>query len=278
MSPWWNRWRALPAKATGRLAAMTASIETVWSRRVLCVDDDCVRLCGAGGRRPIRMQLARAGDVAAALEAVESLLQATPVDSRRRGMHRVEVVVSGGFACYFVLPWAPLPRPVDWLAAARTRFALDGIGAPEAWRFSIEDAPWGCARMGAAVPEVLCAGIARLCKARGLQLGRIEPAFTRSVSRNATRIEDGSIAIVQLEERGGGRSVAHVGFRNEKQWTGYVALPAAARIGYVLRDAALLCRAVPLQRTYLIAPAQMQAAMGDLPDAHWLPSHAGDIP
>ncbi|MFC3816165.1 hypothetical protein [Lysobacter sp. GCM10012299] len=132
--------------------------------------------------------------------------------------------------------------------------------------------------MAAAAPEALCAGIARLCKEHKLRLGRIEPGFMRDVSLHRARIEDGSIAIIQIEERAGRSSVAHVGFRDQQQWTGYVALPAVAQIGPVLRDAALLCRAAPLQRTYLIAPARMQAALAGLADAHWLPSHAGDMP
>lgn len=253
-------------------------MESVWSRHQLRIDDDCVRLRAAAGHLPMKAAIARASDVAAALTVVESVLEAAIPRSRRRGFHRVEIVVSGGFACYFILPWVPLPRPVDWLASARTKFVLDGLGAPESWRFNVEDGPWGSARMAAAVPEALCAGIERMCKAQKLRLGRIEPAFLREVHHHRAKVYDGSIAIVEIEERGGRRSVAHIGFRHHKQWVGYVALPAVAPIGHVLRDAALLCRVAPVQRIHLIAPAQMQAVVGGLPGAQWLPSLAGDVP
>ncbi|UNK49993.1 hypothetical protein MNR01_02830 [Lysobacter sp. S4-A87] len=257
---------------------MAPSAATVCSRQVLWIDDECVRLQSTTGQAPAQVALSRTGDVAAALVAVETLLGSALPRPRRRGLHRVEVVVSGAFACYFILPWAPWPRPADWLASARTKFVLDGLGAPESWRFSVEDAPWGRARMAAAAPEALCARIARLCKAQALRLGRIEPAFTRALSRHAAQVEDGSIAIVEIEERAGRRSIAHVGFRNEKQWTGYIALPAVAPIEHVVRDAAFLCGAASLQRTYLIAPACMQALMSGLPGGCWLPSHAGSAP
>ncbi len=278
MSRWWNRVRAMSAQLAARIAAKAPPLEAMWSRHVVYIEDDCVRLRAAGGPSRMKSALAVAGDVAAALAAIESLLATALPGPRRRGLHRIEVVVSGAFACYFVLPWAPLPRPVDWLASARTRFVLDGLGAPEAWRFSVEDAPWGCTRLAVAVPEALCAGIAGLCKAQALRLVRIEPAFTRAMSRHAAHIEDGSMAIIEIEERAGRRSVAHVGFRNDKQWAGYIALPAVPPIAHMLRDAALLCRAPPLQRTCLIAPAHMQVVSGGLPDAQWLPSHAGDTP
>jgi hypothetical protein len=266
----------MPATVAARLAAMAPAVEAVWSRHVLWIGDDCVILRNAAGQSRIKVALERAADVASALAATETLLATGLPRSRRRGLHRVDVVVSGAFACYFILPWAPMPRPADWLASARTKFVLDGLGAPEAWRFSVEDSPWGCARMATAAPEALCVGVARLCKAQALQLMRIEPGFTRALSRNAARVDDGSIAIVGIEDRAGRRSVAHLCFRHEKRWAGYVTLPAVPPIAHVLRDAAFLCRAAPLQRTYLIAPAHMQVVLGGLPDARWLPSPPGD--
>lgn len=268
----------MPAQLAARLDEIAPTVEAVWSRHILCIDDDSVRLRNSRGPSQTRIALSRVGDAAASLEAVEALLATGLPASRRRGLHQLEVVVSGAFACYFVLPWAPLPRPSDWLASARTKFVLDGLGAAEAWRFSVEDAPWGCARMVVAAPEALCAGIAQLCKAHALKLMRIEPAFTRALARQAGRVDGGSIAIVEIEERASHGSVAHVGFRNAKRWAGYIALPAAPPIAHVLRDAAQLCRAPPPQHTYLIAPAHMQLALGGLPDAHWLPVHAGDRP
>jgi hypothetical protein len=268
----------MPAKVAAWRAAIAPAIETVWSRHVLWIDDDCVILRSADGQSRMKVALARAGDVAAALAAIETQFATGLPGSRRHGLHRVEVVVSGAFACYFILPWAPLPRPADWLVQARTKFVLDGLGAPESWRFSVEDGPWGCARMAAAAPEALCVGVARLCKAQALQLVHIEPAFSRALSRHAARVDDGSIAIVEIEDRAGRRSDAHVGFRHEKRWAGYIALPAVPPIAHVLRDAALLCGAASLQRTYLIAPAHMQVVLGGLPDARWLPSHPRDTP
>ncbi|HEY5804433.1 MAG TPA: hypothetical protein VIT90_12135 [Lysobacter sp.] len=261
-------------RVRAKLSALPQLRGALWSRHVLWLDNEGARLHGASGRPLCKAVIHSPGDVASALDAVDAALPGIGT----RGLHRIVVVVGGAFVCHFTLPWKPLPRPGDWLAAARTRFVMDGLGAPDGWRFTVPDGRWGCSRLVAAMPEALCAGIARLCTKRRLRLSAIEPAFTHAVSRHRSRIEDGPIAIVEIEDGAGGRAVAHVGFRNDRQWTGFIALPATAPLEHVLRDAALLCRAMPLQRTYLIAPADMQAALSGLPGAHWLPASATGMP
>ncbi|SPB18703.1 hypothetical protein NOV72_05905 [Caballeronia novacaledonica] len=211
------------------------------------------------------------GDVAAALKAIETL---APKPSGP-GLHTLRVVAGAPFARYHVLPWQPLARPQDWLAAARVQAMQTGAGG-EPSRFAVTDGGWRCARLAAAMPEALCAGIEKLCKTRRLMLSGIEPGYTFALQRHAARIRDGSIAIVTLDATDDGAAIAQIGLRRGGGWTGFIALPVAGTLDDVLRDAFTLCADVLPERRYVIGPGDGARWSAQAAGIEWLPSRWDD--
>ncbi|WP_244848115.1 hypothetical protein [Caballeronia sp. SL2Y3] len=205
------------------------------------------------------------GDVPAALKAIETL---APKPSRL-GLHALRVVAGAPFARYHALPWQPLAKPQDWIAAARVQSLQTGAGS-EPSRFAATDGNWRCPRLVAAMPEALCAGIEKMCKTRRLMLSGIEPAYTFALQRHAARIRDGSIAIVALETVDEGAAVAQIGLRNGGGWTGFIALPVAGTLDDVLRDAFVLCADTPPARRYVIGAGDGARWSAEAPGIEWL--------
>ncbi|MDR0182587.1 hypothetical protein [Lysobacter arvi] len=295
MSPWWSRAAGqlhaigrlhaqvlgaaafVPAlrsdgiASTLRLDALKAQLRTRvspwWSRHTLWVDGYQAVSLGEDARPLALSSLHQPCDLASALTALE----AVATRPAKRGVHVARVLVGAPFVHYLALPWRPLPRPADWVALARTQFIRDGMGAPDAWRFSVQDDGWGRMRLAAAVPEALCAGIGGICKARGLSLSAIEPGFAHALGRHAARIHDGRIAVVEVEQSTPDAVIAHIGFRRDGGWSGFVALPATAPLPQVLRDATVLCRQDEPEHTYVMAPLALHMDAAHWPGAQWLP-------
>lgn len=252
-----RRWREALAKSfmargrgSRRARAWHSSVE-IW----LDGERGCtLGTSGTSGPCAQAMPLASSGDVAAALAVVGALAQ-TPA---KPGLHTLRVIVGAPFVCYFPLPWRPLPTPEEWIAQARTQFARGGFGNPAGWRFVVPDAAWGQSRLAAAMPEALCAGIERLCGARKLRIAAIEPGYVRACTDCAARIEDGRIAVVELEDLDAYCAIAHCGFRAEGQWTAFVTLPVAGHIGEAMRDATMLCAVPEPERTYVIGSTRAE--------------------
>jgi hypothetical protein len=255
-------WRRLLPTHTARAGAR-------WSQATVWLDGYRACRFGATGQAEAVCPLASPYEIAAALPALEALLP----KPEQAGMHRVRLLVGTPFVCYFALPWRALPRPVDWLPLARMQFVQGGVGGAEAWRFDVQDNRWGRPRLAAAVPELLCESVARLCKQHKLSLDALEPAYTYAVAQHRRHIADGEIAVVELEEmEARGAYVANIGFRSKGHWSGFVSLPAAGSLEPVLRDAASLCDAPAPERIYIIAPASVDRHAADASRAHWLPA------
>jgi hypothetical protein len=235
---------------------------SIFGRTTVWIDGAHARL---PGRAETPVPLAPAGDIAAALRAVEALAPRPA----RAGLHAMRVVVGAPFARYFALPWQPLPKPDDWIAMARMQALQTGAGA-EPWRYAVSDGAWGHGRLAAAMPEALCAGIARICKARRLQLLGIEPAYTFALQRHARRIRDGTIAVIALEPTEGGAALAQIGLRRGGGWSGFIALPVSGPLDDVLRDAFVLCATEPPERRYVIGPGDANRWVAEASQVEWL--------
>lgn len=239
-----------------------------FSRASIWLDGEHARLFEPGGRQLAAVPLKSAGDVGSALAALDSLI----TKPARPGWHSLRVLLGAPFVRYFVLPWRPLPQPADWVSLARAQFVREGPGGADGWRFAVPDGRWGNGRLAVAAPEPLCVDIVRLCKSRKLRLAAIEPAFIHALSKHLRRIHDGAIAVVELEQVDAGFAIAHIGFREHRQWTGFITLPATGSVEDVMRDAMVLCTAAVPERTYVIAPPGLQTWAMQSPGAQWLPS------
>ncbi|MDR5788029.1 MULTISPECIES: hypothetical protein [unclassified Caballeronia] len=250
MSRWSDHLEALRSVAKKRPKLNAPSIKTpaFMSRTTIWIDGRHARTFGGAP-----MPLSSANDVAAALKAIETLAP----KPANLGLHALRVVVGAPFARYHALPWQPLPKPQDWVAAARVQAVQMGAGT-EAWRYAVTDGAWEQGRLAAAISEALCASIERLCKTRKLQLLGIEPAYTFAMQKHAARIRDGAIAIVALEETERDAAIAHIGLRRGGGWTAFIALPVTrtreGALDGVLRDAFALCADTPPERRYVIGP------------------------
>lgn len=274
-----RRWREMVARSLmARRLALAGSRASAWHSRVeLWLDGERGCALDTSGVGEKALPLASSGDVGAALAVVEALAP-TPA---KRGLHTLRVIVGAPFVCYFPLSWRPIPTPEDWVAQARTQFARGGFGNPGGWRFVVPDAAWGQSRLAAAMPEALCAGIERLCATRKLRIAGIEPGYVCACRDYAARIEDGRIAVVELEDIAADGAIAHCGFRAAGQWTAFVTLPVAgpvlAHIDDAMRDATMLCGVEAPERTYVIGTVrEARAEPGDADDTagmmHWLPT------
>jgi len=254
--------RLLPARAERPVAAAAW-----WSQSTVWLDGHRACRFGAAGQAEAVFPLASPYEIAAALPALDAMLP----NPQRPGVHRLRLLVGAPFACYFALPWRALPRPVDWLPLARMQFVQGGVGGAESWRFDIQDNGWGRPRLAAAVPELLCEHLTRLCKQHKISLHAVEPAYTYAVAQHRRHIADGEIAVVELEEmETRGAYVANIGFRSHGHWSGFVTLPAVDSLDAVLRDAASLCDAPPPERIYIIAPVSADRRAADASRTHWL--------
>ncbi|WP_277186134.1 hypothetical protein [Caballeronia sp. BR00000012568055] len=231
----------------GTLRQAASKGSSMFSRTTLWIDGERARVLDHAGRS---VPLSSIGDTAAALKAIEALAP----KPARPGLHALRVVVGAPFARYYALPWQALPKPADWVSMARIQTTQTGAGA-EPWRYAVSDGVWGHGRLAAAMPESLCAGIARLCKSRRLQLSGIEPAYTFALQKHARRIRDGAIAVVTLEPTEGDAALAHIGMRRAGGWSGFIGLPVSGPLDDVLRDAFVLCAIEPPERRYVIGPA-----------------------
>ncbi|WP_250450625.1 hypothetical protein [Caballeronia sp. ATUFL_M2_KS44] len=246
-----------------KAAASTATAITLTSRTTILLEGGRARVPGS----PRDAESFARGDVAAALEAIETL---APKPSRP-GLHTLRVVAGAPFARYYALPWQPSPKPRKWIDAARVKAMQTGAGG-ETSRFSVTDGGWRCGRLAAAMPEALCAGIEKMCKGRKLVLSGIEPAYTFALQRHAARIRDGSIAIAVLEatDADGGAVIAQIGLRRDGGWAGFIALPVAGALDDVLRDAFTLCADVPPERRYVIGPGDGVRWSAQAAGVEWL--------
>ncbi|QET06242.1 MULTISPECIES: hypothetical protein [Cupriavidus] len=248
-----RRWRERLAKSF--MARGRAHRALAWHSSVeIWLDGERGCALGASGTGGQAIPLASSGDVAAALAVLEALAP----KPAKPGLHRLGVIVGAPFVCYFPLAWRPLPTPAEWIAQARMQFARGGFGNPAGWRFVVPDAAWGQSRLAAAMPEALCAGIERLCSARKLRVAAIEPGYVRACTDCAARIEDGRIAVVELEDIDADGAIAHCGFRAQGQWTAFVTLPVAGDIGEAMRDATMLCAVPEPERTYVIGSVRAE--------------------
>lgn len=269
MSPWLSRFsmKQRPAVSLrGMLPAAPLRAIPWWSRSAIWLDGGRGCLLDASGRSLKTVPLGKPGEVPAALAALETLAPRP----EKPGLHLVRLLLGAPFVRYFALPWRALPKPGDWVSLARAQFMRDGAQGAEGWRFVVPDEGWGHGRLAVAVPETLCAGVVRLCKQRKLLLQAIEPGYTYALARHARHIEDGAIAVVELEDTDPRAGIAHIGFRRDGQWAGFIALPATGDVDDVLRDAAVLCAAPPPERTYVIAPARMARQDDASPQRRWL--------
>lgn len=234
---------------------------SMFSRTTLWIDGERAHALDS----PVTTPLSPAGDVAAALKAIEALAPAPA----RPGLHVLRVIVGAPFVRYHALPWQPLPKPDDWVSAARMQAVQAGAGA-EPWRYAVSDGVWGRGRLAAAMSEAFCAGIERICKARKLQLAGIEPGYTFALHRHARRIRDGAIAIAGLEETAGAAAIAHIGFRHGGGWTGFVTLPVPGALDDLWRDAFALCNADAPERRYVIGPGAADRWIANAAQVEWL--------
>ncbi|MDR5853882.1 hypothetical protein P9239_14680 [Caballeronia sp. LZ062] len=265
MSRFSDHIESLRAKA----AASSSAASGVFSRTTILLEGGRARVPGtARSADPFTP-----GDVAAALKAIETL---APKPSGF-GLHVLRVVAGAPFARYHALPWQPLARPQDWIPAARVQSLQTGAGS-ETSRFAATDGNWRCGRLAAAMPEALCSGIGKMCKARRLMLGGIEPGYTFALQRHAARIRDGSIAIVALETVDDGATVAQIGLRNGGGWTGFITLPLAGTLDDVLRDAFALCADTPPARRYVIGPGDGTRWSAQAAGIEWLRAPWDDAP
>jgi hypothetical protein len=202
------------------------------------------------------------------VSGVESILQALdevlPMP-QQRGWHRVRVLLGPPYAQCALLPWQPSAGPQAWLGAARERFAGTGMAGS---RIAMEPLRWRRDRLAVAGPEALCAGIARLCKARKRHLQHIVPTFVHALNQHRRRIRDGSVALIVLEGR-----YAQIGLRHDQAWQGHVSLPYRHDVPLkpLLRDASMLIGRLLPERCYVMSANSLPASSLDsLPDATWL--------
>jgi hypothetical protein len=264
-----NAWRAGLSKraqtGTQALEAASSKIGSSLSPVTIWLDGQCARTFGANGRTDTVVPLSTAGEVTAALKAIEALAP----KPQRPGLHTLRVLVGMPFVRFYALPWQALPRPEDWVSSARAQAVRTGVGN-ESWRYAVSDGVWGGARLAAAVPDALCVGIERLCKTRKLQLLGIEPGYTFALQRHGKQIRDGEIAIVELEEIDNDEAVAHIGLRAGGNWTAFITLPVTGTLDEVLRDAIALCAPRPPERRYVIGPGDGSRWSADTAQIEWL--------
>lgn len=237
-----------------------------WSQSTLWLDGHHGALLGASGAVLRSLALDNVADIPCAIKTMEGLV----TRPKARGIHGLKLVVGAPFVRYLVLPWQPLPKPADWVTVARRQFVQAGLTGVEQWRFVVPDGTWGESRLAAAVPEALCAGVARICKARGMQLGGIAPAFMLGLATQARRVRDGAIAVVELEPIAPEAAIAHIGFRQQGRWTAFTALPVLGAFGDVMRDASVLCAAALPERTYVIASEAGWKMVAGTAHTEWL--------
>ena len=158
-------------------------------------------------------------------------------------------------------------RNLDAIRASLARF---GQAEPLVVQRSTRRVIGGHGRLAAAMPEALCAGIERICKAHKLQLAGIEPGYTFALGKYARRIRDGAIAIAELEETAGTAAIAHIGFRRGGGWTGFVALPVPGALDDLWRDALALCAVEAPERRYVIGPGAADRWIADRAQVEWL--------
>ncbi|PXV57055.1 hypothetical protein SAMN04487785_109179 [Dyella jiangningensis] len=266
MSPWLNKWRdRLEAQRNVVCARARPVLSRYVSRCVLRLGRDRVCLVEPGGRLLRDMSILEPMRSPEAESAIASLL-APP---KRNGLHLLDAVIGEPWVHYFVLGWRPLPRPVDWAEAARVQLMRMGLGAPDQWRLCIEDGAWQKSRFGAAMPESLCGAIEQGARQSGLLLRSILPCVTYAIAAHARAI-GGDGALIQVEA-GGGRFIAHVAFRHDNDWAGFVTLPLdPGRLADALSDAAVLCRVAWPLRSYVLGPQIAKEWLDGLPDPQWL--------
>jgi len=248
-------WRTAASKPRAAAFAMASANATIW------IDGQRARALPAGSSESLKT----AGDVAAALHAIETLApRAQPLPLRG-----LRVVVGAPFARYFALPWQAVPKPQDWVPFARVQALQTGVGS-EAWRYAVADDAWGRGRLAVAMPEALCAGIERLCKTRRLRVLGIEPAYTFALQKHMRRIRDGAIAIVGLETSGDDAALAHIGVRERGGWRSFITLPVTGALDDVLRDAFALSGGAYPERRYVIGPDDPGRWTEDAAQLEWL--------
>jgi hypothetical protein len=237
-----------------------------FSRSTVWLDGERARLLDASGRSLNAVALRKAGDVPAALDALEQIVP----KPAKPGVHTLRTLIGTPFVRYFAVPWRPLPTPPDWVSLARAQFVREGTLGTDTWRFAAPDGQWGRSRLAVAMPDPLCAGIAGVCKTRKLQLSAIEPAFTHAVAKCARRIEDGPIAVIELEDVDTQYAIAHIGFRRDRQWIGFISLPAPGSVENALRDATVLCTVQRPERVYVISAPRLRPWITESADIQWL--------
>ncbi|SAK39993.1 hypothetical protein AWB76_00129 [Caballeronia temeraria] len=271
MARWSDQLEALRGIAKKRppLRARPAIASALMSRTTIWIDGRHARGLDTARHARSSVPLDAPNDAAAALKAIEALAPKPAAP----GLHALRVVVGAPFARYHALPWQASPKPQDWVPAARVQAVQTGAGG-EVWRYAVADGAWGQARLAAAMPEALCAGIERLCKTRRLQLLGIEPGYTFALRTHARRIRDGAIAIVALEETEGDAAIAQIGLRRGGGWIGFIALPVSRAYGgsldNVLRDAFALFGDAPPERRYVIGPGAGERWAADAAPGEWL--------
>lgn len=232
-----------------------------WSECTLNVSDGVVRrLQGMLSQSPLPQSVPVSG-VESILLALDDVLPRP----QRRGWHRVRVLLGPPYAQCVLLPWQPSAGPQAWIGAARERLAGTGMVGS---RIAMEPVRWGRDRLAVAGPEALCAGLARLCKARGRHLQHIVPTFVQALNQHRRRIRDGSVALIVLEGR-----YAQVGLRRDQAWLGHISLPYSSEVPLkpLLRDASMLIGHLLPERCYVMSANPLPASSLDsLPDATWL--------
>ncbi|MGY2182003.1 hypothetical protein [Pseudomonas agarici] len=118
------------------------------------------------------------------LTACAALLEQAP-HGRLGYLERVTLLLGFPHVHYRVLPWQEgLYSPLDWQDFALALFSQHNDLDSAQWQVAIDPAPFGCARLAAAVDKELMESLTTLFRARHLPIQRCVPLLIDALQRH----------------------------------------------------------------------------------------------
>ncbi|QXI31658.1 hypothetical protein HU752_030200 [Pseudomonas vanderleydeniana] len=119
-----------------------------------------------------------------ALEAIATLLERAP-RSRLGYLERVDLLLGYPHVHYLLLPWQEgLYSDLDWQGFAMALFGQHHDLDPTRWQVAVDPAPFGQARLAAAVGKELLEALQALLRARRLPIGSCRPLLVDALRRH----------------------------------------------------------------------------------------------